>query len=735
MNCDATQKEKSKDTGLSSPSDKEKTTKRLLIGISLVWIFIIGGSIAWGWFFLNQSLMTVAESEASLSFDKDVVYRRWVTMHGGVYVPPTEKTPPNPYLAHLPERDVVTTDGKQLTLVNPAYMTRQVHELGLEQYGLRGHITSLNPLRPENKPDAWEAEALKAFEKGESQVMSVEMLDGQPYLRLMRPFITETDCLKCHGHQGYREGDIRGGISFSAPLAVYAAETAKQQMHMVLGYAAVGLLGLLGLWMSGKIILRSDRKAREREELFKSLFMKSPVSIIIHDTNTGDIVNANPRAWTAYGYSSLDELKPNDFWIEPPYSFEDALRLIRKADQEGSRRFEWLNRRKTGEYFWEDVHLGPILINGKKRIMAVSIDITERKRAEESLHEHEALKHLLMDLATRCINVSLEMIDQAINEILEKIGKFTQADRLYIFRHDHAKQTFSNIHEWCAQGISPVIDNNQAIPFEFFRDMLDLFEKGNIVHIPYVDRMREDHKMRAIFLQHDIKSLIMVPMLQDGISIGFVGFDSVKNTRKFTENEINILKVLAGVISSVLARQQAEETIRRTSLKLREMAMTDELTGLSNRRFFFTQGEKEIERAKRFKTPVSLLMVDLDNFKKINDTLGHQAGDKVLQSVASVFADNIRQIDILGRIGGEEFCVFLPNTSRKDATVLAERLRLEVEQTTCLVQGLPVNVTVSIGLVSSNGDALILDSLLSRADVAMYQAKSKGRNRIVIASG
>ncbi len=156
--------------------------------------------------------------------------------------------------------------------------------------------------------------------------------------------------------------------------------------------------------------------------------------------------------------------------------------------------------------------------------------------------------------------------------------------------------------------------------------------------------------------------------------------------------------------------------------------------GLSNRRCFFNQGENEIERAKRFKTPVSLLMIDLDNFKKINDTLGHEAGDKVLQNIASVFADNIRQIDILGRIRGEEFCVLLPNTSQEDATVLAERLRLAVEQTTCLVRGLPVSVTVSIGLVSSNGDALSLDSLLSRADAAMYQAKDQGRNRIVIAS-
>ncbi len=481
---------------------------------------------------------------------------------------------------------------------------------------------------------------------------------------------------------------------------------------------------------------RSEQALQLSENYYQSVFETSGAAqAIIGQDTTIIMVNSKFEAITGY---SKEEIEGKKSWTE----FVHQDDLTRMKEHHYTRRLDADKAPREYKFRFIDRHdqvhnifLNVDLILGTTQSVISMIDITGLIRAEDELRKQEELKHLLMDLATGCINVSLEKIDQAINELLEEIGKFTQADRLYIFRHDHTKQTSSNIHEWCAQGISPGIDNNQSIPFEFFRDMLDSFEKGNVVHIPYVDQMREDHKMRAIFLQQDIKSLIMVPMLQDGINIGYVGFDSVKNTRKFTENEINILKVLAGIISSVLARQQAEEIIRRTSLKLREMAMTDELTGLSNRRFFFTQGEKEIERAKRFKTPVSLLMMDLDNFKKINDTLGHEAGDKVLQNVASVFGDNIRHIDILGRIGGEEFCVLLPNTSREDATVLAERLRLAAEQTTCLVRGLSVNVTVSIGLVSANGDALSLDSLLSRVDAAMYQAKGKGRNRIVIASG
>ena len=97
-------------------------------------------SLGWNWQQIERSMTGLAESEANAAFQKDLTYRLWAAMQGGVYVPPSEKTPPNPHLAHVPDRDVETTAGKGLTLVNPAYMTRQVHELGKEKYGLRGAV-------------------------------------------------------------------------------------------------------------------------------------------------------------------------------------------------------------------------------------------------------------------------------------------------------------------------------------------------------------------------------------------------------------------------------------------------------------------------------------------------------------------------------------------------------------------------------------------------------------------
>jgi len=181
------------------------------------WSLLIFGFCGWNIYQDYRAEYTSVVTIALESYNRDVIYRRWATMHGGVYVPATPKTPPNASLAHLPERDITLSSGKILTLMNPSYMTRQVHEMSTVLNGVRGHLTSLNPLRAQNVPDVWEKEALQLFEKGEKEHYSLAFLDGQRYLRFMRPLVTESGCLTCHAHQGYKSGDIRGGLSISVP--------------------------------------------------------------------------------------------------------------------------------------------------------------------------------------------------------------------------------------------------------------------------------------------------------------------------------------------------------------------------------------------------------------------------------------------------------------------------------------------------------------------------------------
>ena len=226
------------------------------------WTAIIGVLFLFNFMSIKTEFSALARLEAITSFNKDVVYRRWATNHGGVYVPVTENTPPNQYL-DVQERDISLPSGKKLTLVNPAYMTRQAHELGKKQYGLQGHITSLKPLNPGNTPDLWETEALKSFERGKIEIASVDAIDGKPYFRFIRPFIVEDGCLKCHVQQGYKLGDIRGGISIAVPLEPYLA-SAQRHIHFVAkGLGVLWLIGFGGLWV-GMGFIRN--RIREREE-------------------------------------------------------------------------------------------------------------------------------------------------------------------------------------------------------------------------------------------------------------------------------------------------------------------------------------------------------------------------------------------------------------------------------------------------------------------------------------
>src|SRR5574340_1049617 len=159
--------------------------------IILFWTGLIVALAVWHYQQAFSSTVQVAKAAAYESFSKDLLYRRWVTMHGGIYAPITSETPPNPYLAGSPERDISTPSGRKLTLINPAYMTRQVHELGKRDYGARGHITSLKLLRPENAPDNWERSALQAFEQGKKEIFALEPIYGESYFRLMRPLTAE----------------------------------------------------------------------------------------------------------------------------------------------------------------------------------------------------------------------------------------------------------------------------------------------------------------------------------------------------------------------------------------------------------------------------------------------------------------------------------------------------------------------------------------------------------------
>ncbi|MBU2227609.1 MAG: GGDEF domain-containing protein, partial [Proteobacteria bacterium] len=190
-----------------------------------------------------------------------------------------------------------------------------------------------------------------------------------------------------------------------------------------------------------------------------------------------------------------------------------------------------------------------------------------------------------------------------------------------------------------------------------------------------------------------------------------------------------------------LFAMQAAIAIRNARLynKTEQLSVTDELTGLFNRRGFFQLADREFERALRFGRPLSALMLDIDNFKRVNDTHGHTGGDQVLRVLADCFRQNTRAIDIAGRYGGEEFAILLPEILQSEAIQIAERLRqsmadlsIPIGSENGLFPPVDISIAVSIGVAALSKDVPSLTDLISRADQALYRAKDSGRNRVVV---
>ncbi len=185
-------------------------------------------------------------------FQQAVLTRAWNAGHGGVYVPVTDQTRPNKYLK-IKKREIEDQDGVVYTKINPAYMTRQIAEIAERQQGVKFHITSLMPLRPENMAKPWEVKALLLFERGKPEYSTFN--EDHTLLRYMAPLKVTQNCLTCHRAQGYKLGDIRGGISVTFPIP-----DSEDNHSIYIGHAAVYLVGLLGLLVGTFLLSESQKK-------------------------------------------------------------------------------------------------------------------------------------------------------------------------------------------------------------------------------------------------------------------------------------------------------------------------------------------------------------------------------------------------------------------------------------------------------------------------------------------
>lgn len=367
---------------------RKKPFRNAVIVISLVWamLFLYFSYAEYQQY--DHTVYELALNEAKANINKDITFRRWVASHGGVYVTPDEDTPPNPYLAHLPKRDLVTTEGDKLTLMNPAYVMRQVIEKYSNDFHISGHITSLKPIRPENAPALWEAQALKQFESGQEFFIDMVEVDGQPFLRYMQPLLTESACLKCHAHQGYKEGEIRGGLSTTIPIAKYV-DLAKRDFHGDLfSYALAWGIGMVGLLYGGRRIDRMFEESERARKETENMFALSSDFICI--TNETHFLKVNPAATKLLGYSESELLSMPYLELIHPDDVERSRQVVIDNMKVGRYVYNFNNRlrHKDGTYHWLEWSGNSDVETGLS--FGVARDITERMRAEEALRKSEA---------------------------------------------------------------------------------------------------------------------------------------------------------------------------------------------------------------------------------------------------------------------------------------------------------------------------------------------------------
>jgi PAS domain S-box-containing protein len=358
----------------------------------------------------EASAQDQALQQGRIAAEKDLAFRRWSARLGGVYAEISDTLQPNPYL-EVPNRDVVTESGQRLTLVNPAYMTRMVHELMAEEAGLKGHITSLDPIRPENAPADWEARALRAFRNASDEMHALAVEDGRRVLRYMRPLVTEKPCLKCHARQGYREGDIRGGLSVTVPMHRYdqsrdASARHTRERYLIIFFSGLALIGgvlLVALrherqrGRSEEELRASGEKLRASEERFRALLEGAGDAIYIADPS-GRLLGVNAEAERQSGYSREELLSMSVQDLDAIHSTPESLEAFNRAmASAGKAAFESRHRRKGGGEYPVDLHVARLDVGGEETLLGIARDITERKASELALERERSFTGALLD--------------------------------------------------------------------------------------------------------------------------------------------------------------------------------------------------------------------------------------------------------------------------------------------------------------------------------------------------
>lgn len=345
-------------------------------------------------------------------------------------------------------------------------------------------------------------------------------------------------------------------------------------------------------------------------------------------------------------------------------------------------------------------------VEESQRLMAAE---TKRARALEGLHTATAALLSTLDL------------DELLGRILDAAQRaipVAEKGMLHLVAPDSGKLQTSAVLGYPA---APVKINSHETINEYIGQAVRRRQSLLIRDVEISPPSLEDGQLVD---DHLIRSTIIAPLMLGDSVLGVLSLNA-STPEAFHEADLKLLESFAATTSAAIKNA-------RLHAKVQKLAITDPLTSLYNRRGFFELGRREIERVRRFGHPLSAIMLDIDLFKPINDTYGHPTGDQVLRALAERLNHNIRGVDILGRYGGDEFSILLPETDLRTAKTIARRLRQGIADNPISTDDGLLSITISLGIAIAHEEMSNLEELLNLADAALYAAKQGGRNRVEV---
>jgi diguanylate cyclase (GGDEF)-like protein len=385
----------------------------------------------------------------------------------------------------------------------------------------------------------------------------------------------------------------------------------------------------------------------------------------------------------------------------------------------------------------------PQLLNVNHSIIDDSVSMITLEQ-DHSHAEQYNFDHIISKISTKLIDIQNDNIDQQINFALKAIGTVCKADRSYLFEFNTDSETLTNTHEWVNTGITAYKDRLQNVPkaeLPYFFDVMNLthlFKVNDVAQLP-----PEANSEKAEFEAQSIQSVLCVGLRFDKELVGFIGCDCVNTKRQWSKIDLIRIKLVGEIINNALKNinykkklQLAQKQLINANTKLNKLENTDALTDIANRRFFDTSLKSEIKRSARQHQPISLIMCDIDFFKRYNDNYGHHKGDETLKHVARALKSLCkREGDIAARYGGEEFAIILPATNIEQCHKFALLIEQKIKALNITHEFSPIApyITLSFGCFCSYPNAdTHTETLIKSADIALYKAKKAGRNQICI---